>query len=89
MVETSQDDPARRCGPDRSCITCGDLAIALRVLAIDEDRCLALCEDDSGRRESVEIALVLPVSHGDELLVHAGTAIRHLGRLPQVAGAEG
>ena len=37
---------------------------------------LALCEDASGRRETVEIALVAPVTtRGDRLLVHAGTAI--------------
>ena len=40
-------------------------------------RDLALCEADDGRRETVEIALVAPVSEGDRLLVHAGTAIAH------------
>jgi hydrogenase maturation factor len=57
------------------CITCGDVALPLRVLDIDERRELALCEADDGRRETVEIALVLPVDRGDTLLVHAGTAI--------------
>jgi hydrogenase maturation factor len=47
----------------------------LRVVKVDEERMLALCEDADGRRESVEIALVAPVAPGDELLVHAGTAI--------------
>ena len=42
---------------------------------IDERRELALCEDEQGRRETVEIALVTPVTRGDQLLVHAGTAI--------------
>jgi hydrogenase expression/formation protein HypC len=57
------------------CITCGDVAVPLRVVAVDEQRELALCQDDRGRRETVEIALVAPVAAGDELLVHAGTAI--------------
>ena len=57
------------------CITCGDVAVPLRVVAVDERRELALCEDEQGRRETVEIALVTPVTRGDQLLVHAGTAI--------------
>ncbi len=40
---------------------------------------LALCTNDEGQTETVEIALVGDVSTGDELLVHAGTAIAHLG----------
>ena len=39
------------------------------------ERELALCQDDEGRKETVEIALVAPVAAGDEVLVHAGTAI--------------
>ena len=58
-----------------TCITCGDEALPMRVRRIDEQRGLALCEDLRGRRESVEIALVEDVAVGDELLVHAGTAI--------------
>jgi hydrogenase expression/formation protein HypC len=57
------------------CITCGDTAVAMEVLAIDEDRGLALCCADDGGCESVEIALVAPVAPGDLLLVHAGTAL--------------
>ena len=57
------------------CITCSDEAVAMRVEHVDERRGLALCEDAGGRRWSVEIALVDPVAVGDELLVHAGTAI--------------
>jgi hydrogenase maturation factor len=60
---------------DPHCITCGDVAVPLRVLEIDERRELALCEAADGRRETVEVALVAPVAVGDELLVHAGTAI--------------
>jgi hydrogenase maturation factor len=47
----------------------------MRVRRVDEQRGLALCEDADGRRESVEVALVEPVAIGEELLVHAGTAI--------------
>ena len=57
------------------CITCGDVAVPLRVIEVDERRELALCQDWQGRQETVEIALVAPVAPGDELLVHAGTAI--------------
>jgi hydrogenase maturation factor len=57
------------------CVTCGDEALAMRVRKLDAERGLALCEDADGRRESVEIALVEEVAVGDELLVHAGTAI--------------
>ena len=64
-----------RCDDASHCITCGDEAVALRVLRVDPERELALCESDGGERTTVEIALVLPVAPGDELLVHAGTAI--------------
>ena len=57
-----------------TCITCGDVAVAMRVLEVDEARCLALCESAEGERSTVEIALV-DAAPGDEVLVHAGTAI--------------
>ena len=60
------------------CITCGDEAVPLRVIALDSARGLALCENESGDRESVEVALVDPVDPGDGVLVHAGTAIAKL-----------
>jgi hydrogenase maturation factor len=66
---------AAHCDPAVGCITCGDEAIAMQVRRVDAERGLALCEDARGRRSSVEIALVEPVAAGDELLVHAGTAI--------------
>ena len=50
-----------------------------RVVRVDVVRSLALCEDQDGARESVEIALVEPVSTGDSVLVHAGTALQVLG----------
>ena len=62
------------CAEDH-CVTCGDVAESMRVLRIDFERDLALCEDETGAHRTVEIALVAPVAEGDELLVHAGTAI--------------
>jgi hydrogenase maturation factor len=64
-----------QCDHDSHCITCGDTAVALRVLKVDARRELALCADEAGERTTVEIALVAPVAAGDSLLVHAGTAI--------------
>jgi hydrogenase maturation factor len=49
--------------------------VPLRVVKIDEQRELALCENDAGERTTVEIALVQPVAVQDVLLVHAGTAL--------------
>ena len=60
---------------DPHCITCGDEAVPVRVVRIDEGRELALCENDDGERTTVEIALVSPVAPGEVLLVHAGTAL--------------
>ena len=73
-------DHGDACGVGQDgCITCGDVALPLRVKSIDHERGLALCENEEGQSESVEIALVGDVAEGDELLVHAGTAIAHLG----------
>jgi hydrogenase assembly chaperone HypC/HupF len=71
-------EAGEHCDPETGCITCGDVAVPLRVVALDAGRALALCSDGDGRRETVEIALVAPVAIGDELLVHAGTAITRL-----------
>ena len=57
-----------------TCITCGDVGVEMRVVELDAERELALCEDDEGRRETVEIGLV-EAGVGDSVLVHAGTAI--------------
>jgi hydrogenase maturation factor len=65
------------CEHDEHCITCGDVAVEMTVLRVDAERGLALCEA-GGEKESVEIELVGPVGPGDELLVHAGTALQRL-----------
>jgi len=49
----------------------------MRIERIDRRRDLALCAAGDGSRSTVEIALVHPVTEGDVLLVHAGTAIAH------------
>ena len=63
------------CVAAHGCITCGDVAVLMRVLDIDPCRGLALCHDAGGARSTVEIALVEPVVAGELLLVHAGTAL--------------
>ena len=65
------------CGDDH-CITCSDEGIRMRILRIDEQRALALCEDGEGAHQSIEIALIDDATPGDELLVHAGTALTRL-----------
>jgi hydrogenase maturation factor len=62
---------------DSHCITCSDEAVEVRVVRVNRQRELALCEAAGGERTTVEIALVQPVTAGDVLLVHAGTAIAH------------
>ena len=56
----------------------------MTVVAVDDDRGLALCEREDGRPRRVEIALVPPVAPGDALLVHAGTAIALEARMKYV-----
>lgn len=66
------------CVDPHHCVTCGDDGVPMAVVAVDEARGLALCEQAGGARSSVEIALVAPVAPGDVLLVHAGTALTQL-----------
>ena len=70
--DVSSDAACRR--DPHGCITCGDEGIVMRVLQVDETRALALCETAGGERSTVEIALV-DAGPGDDVLVHAGTAI--------------
>jgi hydrogenase maturation factor len=67
------------CDHDETCITCGDTAVAMTVLRVDDERGLALCASEEGGKETVETALVGAVGPGDALLVHAGTALQRLG----------
>jgi hypothetical protein len=70
--EISSEATCRR--DPHGCITCGDEGIVMRVLQVDETRGLALCETAGGERSTIEIALV-DAGPGDDVLVHAGTAI--------------
>ncbi len=78
LIANAASALAPTCDYTTGCITCGDVAIPLTVLRLDEGRGLALCADDDGKSETVEIDLVAPVAPGDRLLVHAGTAIARL-----------
>jgi hydrogenase maturation factor len=74
------------CDDPLHCVTCADEGVAMRVVAVDADRGLALCAaGGDGARTSVETALVGDVAPGDALLVHAGTALARLE--PEAAGA--
>jgi hydrogenase maturation factor len=62
---------------DGHCITCGDEGIVMRVIELRDGS--AVCADEQRARHRVAVDLVDSVAVGDELLVHAGVAIRHLG----------
>ncbi len=66
------------CAPDGHCVTCGDDGVPMRVVRVDDARGLALCADEDGERATVEVELVAPVAPGDDVLVHAGTALVRL-----------
>jgi hydrogenase maturation factor len=69
-----------RCAPEGGhCITCGDEGIVMRVIEVRDGN--AVCADETRARHRVAVELVEPVAVGDELLVHAGVAIRHLGEV--------
>jgi hypothetical protein len=69
-------------GEETHCITCSDEAIDMTVISVDVDADLAVCEAPDGHRETVDIALVLPVGPAERLLIHAGTAIARGGGAP-------
>jgi hydrogenase maturation factor len=64
-------------GFEGHCITCADEGTPMRVLSVGDDG-LARCSDDRGATSEVEVALVGAVAPGDQLLVHAATAIARL-----------
>ncbi len=78
LIASTASALASVCDGSTHCITCGDVAISMSVMRLDEERGLALCADDDGNSETVETDLVAPVAPGDKILVHAGTAIAHL-----------
>ena len=58
-----------------ACITCGDVAVEARVVAVDNGN--AVIERD-GAREQVAVELVGGVQVGDVVLCHAGVALEKL-----------
>jgi hydrogenase maturation factor len=65
------------CDPhDPHCITCGDVAVEMLVIEVDDS--LATCESEGETRE-VEVALLDDVRAGDRLLVHADVGLVKLG----------
>jgi len=78
LIANAASALAPTCDYTTGCITCGDVAVPMSVTRLDDERGLALCADDGGNSETVEIDLVAPVAPGDTLLVHAGTAIARL-----------
>ena len=60
---------------DDACITCGDVAVEARVVALRNGS--AVIEKD-GAREEVAVELVEAVEVGDRLLCHAGVALEKL-----------
>jgi hypothetical protein len=61
------------CADDAHCVTCSDEGVAMRVRDVRDDG-IAVC--DGG--VEVMVDLVAPVEPGDQLLVHAGVALRTL-----------
>jgi HupF/HypC family len=62
---------------DGHCITCSDEGVTMLVVECRDTG--TVCEDDHGDRHEVATDLVAPVGVGDQVLVHAGVAIRRLG----------
>jgi len=80
VAGTSIAEPAEQATVGRnalSCITCGDVAVPMRVVRIGDDG-LADCVTDDGFESSVEIGLLDAVGPGDAVLVHACVAIQRL-----------
>ena len=65
------EDPGRVCADDH-CLTCGDVAVEVRVVRLLPDG-IAVVETGQGPEE-VSVALVSAAA-GDTILVHAGEAI--------------
>jgi len=78
VARTSIAEPAEQATVGRNtCITCGDVAIRMRVMRVSGDG-LADCETDDGQASTVEIGLIDEVRPGDAVLVHACVAIQRL-----------
>ncbi len=73
----SDVDPGPECDAAGSCITCSDQGLVLRILSVGSDG-FALCVDDDGRVEEVQVDLLDAPAAGDVVLVHARVALQRL-----------
>ena len=60
------------------CITCGDVAVPMRVIRTGGDDGLADCVGEDGDTAAVDLGLLDGVRAGDSVLVHACVAIQLL-----------
>jgi len=60
---------------EETCVTCGDVAVEVRVVAVDGETAVV---ERGGTRETLAITLVGDVAPGDRLLAHAGVALQRL-----------
>jgi D-sedoheptulose 7-phosphate isomerase len=67
-----------------ACITCGDTAVAARVVALSGDKATI---EKHGAREQIALDLIDDVSIGDTLLCHAGVALQKLAEGEASVGA--
>ena len=82
-LQTTDVAAGATCSAEPGCITCGDVAVVLTVVAVTGTD--ARCRDEQGREELVATELVGDVEQGDRVLVHAGVAIE---RVSEEAGEE-
>ena len=61
---------------DGHCITCSDAGITM--LVVEPGGPSSVCADEDRQLHEVAVELVAPVQIGDQVLVHAGVAIRRL-----------
>lgn len=64
---------------DDGCITCGDVAVEARVVAVRGATAVVECD---GAREEVAVELIDEPSPGDTLLCHAGVALERVATAP-------
>ena len=79
VARTSIAEPAEQATVGRNpfCITCGDVAVPMRVVRAGDDG-LADCVTDDGEATSVVDVTLVDAAPGDQVLVHACVAIQVL-----------
>ncbi len=80
----TEADRGLACETGRTCITCSDEGLILRIVSVAADG-LARCVDDEGRHEEVQVDLIDAPGAGDLVLVHARVALVRIRR--EEAGA--